>query len=359
MFDLLVECSEEFIHIFEKKAKENNGKLEIDAHKIFTQIAADGISTTALGFKGDCVVNQSSKLYEVVSDMDEDFTRPKHGIIFRLFPKLWELFGKQIFRKSIHKFFEQNVIGEMQRRLEEKVVKTDALQLLLGIRASEKNCLNPKLTDEDFIAQALILILGGSGTTANVLQAILFELVKHPEIQQTLTAEIDETIANLNGETISFDGLIRMKFLDMVINEGLRMWPSFHITARHCSKDYSLVDGEAGKTYRIKKGTTIIIPISSIQNDVKNFPERETFQPLRFSDKNKGNIRNGTFLPFGIGPRICIGSRYALMEMKLALFFILSKFTIEKHENTPEKLTKANANTGFENNVYVNFCLRK
>jgi cytochrome P450 family 9 len=362
MFELLVESSEEFIRFFEKKAVENDGKIEIDAHKIFAQIAADGIATTALGFKGDCVLNESSKMFEIVNAMDDDFTRPKHGIIFAIFPKLWKLFGKQLFRKSIHEFFERNVIGEMQRRVKENVVKPDALQLLLEIRAREKipsDLKSHDLTDEDLIAQALILFLGGSGTTANVMQAIVFELAENLEVQQILTAEVDEMVANLDGQKISINDLNEMKYLDMVMNEGLRKWPSFRSTARYCSKDYSLTDEETGRSFKIKKGTAIIIPISSIQNDAKNFAEPENFHPQRFSDENKGNIQNGTFFPFGIGPRICIGSRYALMEMKLALFYIMSKFSVEKFEKTPEKLMKGNANTGFESNVHVYFRLRK
>jgi cytochrome P450 family 9 len=362
MFELLVESSEEFIDFFAKKAAENDGQIEIDAHKVFAQIAADGIATTALGFKGDCVLNENSKMFEIVNDMDEDFTRPKHGIIFAMFPKLWKLFGKQLFRRSIHEFFERNVIGEMHRRVKENVVKPDVLQLLLEVRARGKIPSDSKsldLTDEDLIAQALVLFLGGSGTTANVLQAIVFELAMNLEVQQILTAEVDEMLAILDGQKISINELNQMKFLDMVMNEGLRKWPSFRSTARYCSKDYSLTDEETRRTFKIKKGTAIIIPIHSIQNDAKNFAEPEKYEPHRFSDDNKGNIQNGTFFPFGIGPRICIGSRYALMEMKLALFYIMSKFFIEKFEKTPEKLTKGDGNSGFASNVHVYFRLRK
>lgn len=93
--------------------------------------------------------------------------------------------------------------------------------------------------------------------------------------------------------------------------------------------------------------------------DPKYFPDPEKFDPYRFSDENKDKIQSGSFLPFGIGPRMCIGSRYALLEAKLLLFNIMSKFSIEKSDKTPEKLTFALGNTGYVEKIYVTFMLRK
>jgi cytochrome P450 family 9 len=93
--------------------------------------------------------------------------------------------------------------------------------------------------------------------------------------------------------------------------------------------------------------------------DPKYFPNPEKFDPYRFSDENKGNIQSGTFLPFGIGPRICLGTRYALLELKLLMYKILTKFRIEKCSRTPEKLTRGKGIAGYKEKIYVTSKLRK
>lgn len=128
-----------------------------------------------------------------------------------------------------------------------------------------------------------------------------------------------------------------MKFLDMVISEVLRLFPPAAATTRECNKDIKLNLGE-GKTVQIKTKDIILIPIVAIHHDEKYFDNPMDFNPNRFSDENKDKIVPGSYIPFGYGPRVCIGSRFALMEAKLLVFNILSNFSIEVCEKTPEKL---------------------
>lgn len=190
------------------------------------------------------------------------------------------------------------------------------------------------------------------------MQAISFELAVNAEVQQTLVDEIDEVLKTLNGKKVSYDQLNGMKFMEMIVSEALRKWPSFRITSRECTKEYTLEDEEAGKSYVIAQGTEILLPIGAIQNDPRYFADPEKFDPYRFSDDNKANIISGSYIPFGFGPRMCIGSRYAILEAKMLLFYILSKFTITKCDETPKKLELATGLTGFRNKIEVNLKMR-
>jgi cytochrome P450 family 9 len=374
MYGLLTDCIDEFSSIYENKAKENGGKVEIETHDVFARITADGIATTALGFKGDCVKNKDSEIYKIADALEEDFTNPTSLTILFAFPKLFTILKLQMFRQSIYDFFMNNIMSEIHRRLEGNLIKPDAIQLLvqakegqLKLEAEDAKHNNAKLeakritnwTDEDLVSQAMTLFLGGFETTATLMQVISYELARNLEVQQTLIDEVDEMLENLNGKTISYDQLNSMKFLEMVVNETLRKWPSFRSLNRNCNKDYKLVDDETGESFLIKKGTDIYIPFSVIQMDPKYFPNPEKFGPYRFSDENKGNFQSGTYLPFGMGPRVCIGSRFALLEAKLLLFIILSKFRIEKSKRTPEKLTHTFGNSGYVEKIYVTLKLRK
>lgn len=85
----------------------------------------------------------------------------------------------------------------------------------------------------------------------------------------------------------------------------------------------------------IHKGTVIVIPIFGLHRDPKYYPEPERFDPERFSNDNKSKIKPYTYLPFGVGPRHCLGSRFALVEIKTLFFYLLTTFEIVPIKATP------------------------
>lgn len=165
-----------------------------------------------------------------------------------------------------------------------------------------------------------------------------YELAQNPDIQRELHDEIDAHLATLNGKPVTYEALRQMSFLDMVVSESLRKWPPAPQIERSCTKDYSLDMGN-GRRIEIKKGQIIFFPIYHLQHDPNYYPNPEQFDPRRFSDENRNAIIPGTYIPFGIGPRTCIGARFALMEAKLLLFHFFSKFSVEKCLQTPETVT--------------------
>lgn len=185
------------------------------------------------------------------------------------------------------------------------------------------------------------------------------ELALQPDLQRTLHEEIDVISANLGDELISYDALHKMKFLDMVVSEGLRKWSPAPQTDRICSKDYEMDLGN-GKKITILKGQLIFLPIYHIHRDPEYYKNPDKFDPYRFSDENKESINPGAFLPFGSGPRTCIGSRFALMSAKLLLFNFFNKFTVETCATTPKDLTyQANMNFRIKEKVVLSFKTRK
>lgn len=102
---------------------------------------------------------------------------------------------------------------------------------------------------------------------------------------------------------------------------------------RQCQKTYKMVD-ETGKVVTLEKGDDIWIPTIAIQRDPQYFPNPNCFDPERFSDERKGEVQPFTYMPFGAGPRNCIGSRFALMECKAFLYYLLTSFTFEVAETS-------------------------
>lgn len=119
----------------------------------------------------------------------------------------------------------------------------------------------------------------------------------------------------------------------MLLSESLRKWPPAIQSDRQCNKDTVLYDSNGAK-HSFKEGDSIIMPTFAIHRDAKYFPDPETFDPERFSDENKHNVNQFAYQPFGLGPRQCIGNRFALMECKLIFFYILSRFRISTNSKT-------------------------
>lgn len=118
--------------------------------------------------------------------------------------------------------------------------------------------------------------------------------------------EIVSTSEKLNGKRIDYETLQRMKYLDQVMCETLRKWPPAPTIDRLCVKEYALTDANNRKIH-IEKGQYMWFSVYGIHHDAKYYPEPNKFDPERFSDENKRKIVPGTFIPFGVGPRNCIG----------------------------------------------------
>uniref|UniRef100_A0A8C6DN12 Cytochrome P450 3A n=1 Tax=Moschus moschiferus TaxID=68415 RepID=A0A8C6DN12_MOSMO len=213
------------------------------------------------------------------------------------------------------------------------VPRVDFLQLMINSQNSKEADNHKALSDQELVAQSIIFIFGGYETTSTSLSFIIYELATHPDVQQKLQEEIDATFPNKAPPT--YDVLAQMEYLDMVVNETLRMFPIAIRLERFCKKDVEI------HGVSIPKGTAAIVPISVLHKDPEFWPEPEEFRPERFSKKNKDSINPYVYLPFGIGPRSCIGMRFAIMNMKLAVVRILQNFSFKpcKETQIPLKLT--------------------
>nr|CAD7420880.1 unnamed protein product [Timema poppensis] len=123
--------------------------------------------------------------------------------------------------------------------------------------------------------------------------------------------------------------------MDAVVDETLRKYPPVGSLARFCTKDYKI----PGTNINIDKETSVIIPVYAIHHDPRYYPEPEKFDPEWFSDENIKIRPKFTYLPFVEGPRICIGLRFGLMQVKVGLTALLSKYKFSVNEKTSTPVT--------------------
>uniref|UniRef100_A0A8D3BIJ5 unspecific monooxygenase n=1 Tax=Scophthalmus maximus TaxID=52904 RepID=A0A8D3BIJ5_SCOMX len=182
------------------------------------------------------------------------------------------------------------------------------------------------LNEHEIISQISILLMAGYETTASALMFLAYNMARNPEIMKRLQKEIDSTFPNKGS--VQYEALMQMEYLDAVVNESLRLYPPI-----------ARIDRVAKETIKIKditilKDMVVLVPVYALHHDPELWPEPEEFKPERFSKENKQSITPYTYLPFGVGPRNCLGMRFALVILKLGLVEVLQNYSFSICEET-------------------------
>ncbi|KAK8761943.1 hypothetical protein V5799_026788 [Amblyomma americanum] len=208
--------------------------------------------------------------------------------------------------------------------------KCSILQVLLDANAKcfsdvhQRSAKRVRHLDDRYIfSNAAIFLLAGFETTASALSFLLYLLASHPSEQNEIMNELEDLFPEKVGQDLSFDDLRQLKRLDLIILEGLRMYPPVPVVVtRKCSQDTTT----CGRF--IPAGVSILAVPWLIHHDPDLWPDPEQFRPERFAEENRERIRSGTYVPFGLGRRVCIGEKLALLLVKCALVKVLQDFRL-------------------------------
>ncbi|KAL0895288.1 hypothetical protein ABMA27_011435 [Loxostege sticticalis] len=191
-------------------------------------------------------------------------------------------------------------------------------------------------TDLVLAAQAFFFFIAGTDTGANTMHFTLLELSSNPDVLKRLHEEIDKKFEETN-EKNTYDDIDKLVYLDMVLNETMRKFPPVGLMQRVCTRDTVLPVGNL----KVQKGVITVTPVFAIHRDEKLFPNPEKFDPERFAPSNAANLPKFGYMPFGEGKRICIGSRYARIQVKVGLAFLLRSFTLKPQNYQPKRFEKS------------------
>lgn len=223
-----------------------------------------------------------------------------------------------------------------RRRVEDVTELNDLLSRLLAARDEDDGS---SFSDEQLRDEAVTMLLAGHDTTAATLGWCLALLALHPHEQAAAHAEVAQVLGDRAATAGDLRALRRVR---AVVDEAMRLHPSVYSTVRDPIEPVRLASGHV-----LPPGTDIVVPIGAIHRDERLWPEPEAFRPERFLD-DAGTVRDRhrmAFMPFGTGPRTCIGSSFALQELVLVLATVL-----QHHE--------LSAPDGFELRPHVGFIRR-
>jgi len=255
-------------------------------------------------------------------------------------PEIANFLGIVLLPRESTKFFYKVIDETLRFREDYEVVRNDMLQLLIDMKENKDNKNKENtLTFEEIAAQALVFFLAGFETSSTTMSYCLFELAMDHVIQDKVRNEINQVLEKYHGK-ITYESITEMKYLGQVVDETLRKYPALPSLTRRCVMDYKV----PGTEVIIEKGTLVFLPVLGLQRDPEYFPDPEKFDPERFAEENKKHIRPFTYLPFGEGPRVCIGVRFGMMQTKVGLISLLKncKFSLNDRTKVPLEINPYN-----------------
>ena len=287
-----------------------------------TNLTLDVIGKFAFDYEFNAIQHCSSEVTANVRKILGEFKLSWIRILSFIFPFLRKIQGKYV--DSYEKLVEQlnelvySVIERKRHEMEicelEDTDKTDLLSNLLKSKDTDSQQIfdNKQLRDE-----VMTFMLAGHETTSVGMTWVLHQLANYPEIQTKVRKEV-RSILPQTGEPLTVEHLDKMTYLTCVIKETLRLLPPVPMVIRQATED-NYIEG-----YHFPKGTEVNINIISLHRNPKYWKDPLVFRPERFEEPN--NIYPYSFLPFIGGSRMCIGYKFALMEMKTVLSLLIDKF---------------------------------
>ncbi|KAL0100762.1 hypothetical protein PUN28_019264 [Cardiocondyla obscurior] len=329
MFTLMSECAADFAKFLSALPADES---EIDTKDAFSKFTNDVIATCAFGIKIDSMKDPTNKFY-VNGKEAANFlsgSRAWKFILLRSFPTLGRLLNVKIIDDNVTSFFKDVIGNTIATRDAEHITRPDMLQLMMDIRGKDA-C--RELDIDDMVAQAFVFFFGGFDTSSTAMCFAAHEIAVNPEVQARLQQEIDKVLEESNGE-VSYEAINHMEYLDAVISETLRMYPPVIFVERTCEKTYELPPALPNeKPFTVKKGMVFWMPVFAIHRDKKYYDDPDKFSPERFLN-NKSYNNSSCYLPFGLGPRMCIANRFALLEVKVLLFHLLARCELKPSAQT-------------------------
>ena len=312
-FDAMAECVKRSTERFEERAKsEATFNMVSEMHALTLDIAG----STLLGQDFAGAQKDVSRWTHTINVFSASMPLP-------VVSNLWFPTPKNIaFKRTLREF--NAFISRVVKSRDEGNSGTGLLNAL--VNAEDPNT-GEKMSEEQLFSEILGVIIGGHETSSAALTWTWYELAMNPDVERKLHEEVDQV---LQGEVPTLKHMSQLKYTRMVVDEAMRLHPPFWFDNRNTMHDVEM----GGVT--VPKGSMVALSRYSLHRHPDYWPEPERFMPERFGED--GNINKYAYVPFGGGPRVCIGINLATMELVLSLAALAQRFRFELMEPKPVEM---------------------
>ena len=344
------------LNLIERMSASTDTKEAIDIQKLVSATTLEAICETSMGV----VVNgetSGANYIKAVDSLNHQIQRRQQTIyLWPDFIYRWTSYGKAYY-KSLN-FLHEYTTSIINKRIAVRIESDSAVSDGDGeLSMSKKNiCFLDTLLDSyqtgeidiDGIREEVdTFVFEGYDTTASAISFCLYLMATHPEHQQTLQDEID----NINGKDV-LEKMRNMEFLDLCLKETLRLYPPVAFVGRTLEED-TIIDG-----HTIYKNTELFVNIMMLHRNNSYWKEATKFDPYRFTQENMNERHPFCYVPFSAGPRNCIGQRFALLEAKIYLFFVLKNFSLKSVQKEEDMKLCVEGVMKSKNGIMIEFTKR-
>ncbi|XP_058979471.1 cytochrome P450 4e2-like [Musca domestica] len=316
------------------RARAEGGRI-FDFQKMVHNLTLDIMCETAMGVPINAMDNPNSEFVKALDLIAENcllrmFNPIKRNLdIYRFFPECKRLYrALDVFKDFIYNIIEKRMKMRLAEnsQLDSAIPSDDSakprhafLDTMLSATIEGRS-----LTREEIYEEVSTFMFAGQDTTSSALSFAVLLLSRHLEVQKKVYEEQQLIIGDDLKRDATFQELSEMKYLDMVLKETLRIYPSVPLVARAVKEDIEI------NNKFIPKGTTLLLFLMSLGYNEDNFPDPYRFDPERFSGLREDQSTYNPFecVPFSAGPRNCVGQKYAILEFKTVISKIIRKFEI-------------------------------
>ncbi|XP_050353664.1 cytochrome P450 6B2-like [Nymphalis io] len=345
MFPIIKECAEE-LDPYLKDEIQISGNINIKS--LLARYSMECIIRCVFGLRANTMKRDAAinPFVTIAEEINSTPTRAGLKNIGRsIWPDLFYALGLHLFDDKIEKFFNRLFTGARKSRSTDTSIKNDFVDLILSWekqqyitgdsfsnnQTNDKKIERIEVNEDLLVAQCTLFFVAGFETTSSTMNYLLYELAKNKQAQERLIEEVDAYF-NKHGD-IKYECLSELPYIEACIEEALRLYPVLPVITREVMSSYTLPTG-----LRLQKGDRVHIPIDYIQRHPENYPDPTAYRPERFFGDERKKVKPYTFMPFGEGPRVCIGARFARMVMYAGLLTIFRKYRTVLGDNMPDTL---------------------
>ncbi|KAL8615728.1 hypothetical protein ACOMHN_007481 [Nucella lapillus] len=341
-------CAERMVGVVDSTAQQSD-EQRVELLSMFRGLTLSIIVGCAFGLDEDGITNPNNAFrthcQAIIDDTANQPVLYTLGFLFPTLNKLWMWVYKFMHNIRFNPVFwlEDRLKEVLQFRRQSPQRNEDLLQQFLdaqipvesfhdlerpgqqkeGLVDENGNCVKTtfkSLTESEVLAHCFLMMLAGYETSSTTLAYFFYELAVNPHVQEELRKEILETIPE--GTEPTYDLIRKLKYMDMVIQETLRKYPvASTVIARKCQEQCQV------GSLTIPSGLLIQANVWALHADPTHWgPDPTTFDPTRFSPEQKAGRHSIAWMPFGSGPRMCVGQRFAFMQIKMVTAHLLRRY---------------------------------
>ncbi|KAI4457635.1 cytochrome p450 [Holotrichia oblita] len=353
MYNMVIQGGDKLVQYLNSEINVNN-KFTIESNELASKYTLYNVGACALGIDPMTFEDDNAEMRVIGRDIIEPniFTAFKQFLIFIL-PKLGNFLSVTIIPPKVTQRLQRLIKEQLQYREKHKIVRNDFFESIQEYKGERADI-------EEMIVQVGGFLVDGFFTSSAAFGFILYELAANLDVQRKLMEEIDKCLAKHKGE-LSYEVFQSLSYINGVFLEGVRKYPPLGVLTRVCTQPFEFPPiNNNTEPLPVQVGTPIVVPVIGLHHDEKYFPDPERFDPERHIGENKASIIKGSFMPFGEGPRSCIGERFALLQGKMLLFKLLSKFEIRLNAKTKVPLTfnPQSIILAAEGGIWIDICKR-